>query len=426
MADIHIGKAPPLSAVLPFYATGALYFMALCVQFCLSPDSLTGHYFNPHLLAMVHTAALGWGTMIIFGAAYQLLPVICERDLYSSLWAQWSWAFLTVGTLLLVLTFRNFEAGIWMLTGATLIAIAAILYFLNTLLTSGLCKSYSIIRLFMVTAAFWLFITIIIGYLLALHWVRPVFQQSHLEILRLHAHAGLVGWFLQLITGVSSKLIPMFLLGKSPRTIYLSMAFFLQNGGLILFLVIGFFFTLTPLLILFNSLGIIAGVFCWLLYVYDAFRHRAKKKVDMLMKHSLLSLLCLIAACCCIPWMIMQSGFQSVFMYGTLIFMGWITGIILGKTFKTLPFIVWNKHYKSLTGKQKIPMPKQLYKQSWVNLQFYLYVFGLILTITSVAVKTSIGLQISAWIWLLLSLVYVGNVWLVLTHRPKLVANEHI
>ena len=83
MAQFSIGKAPGNGAVLPFYATGAVMFFVLCVLMVFSPQSFTQHYFTPHLLTMVHVAALGWGTMIIFGAAHQLLPVICEQDLYS-------------------------------------------------------------------------------------------------------------------------------------------------------------------------------------------------------------------------------------------------------------------------------------------------------------------------------------------------------
>ena len=95
MASINIGKAPKNSAVLPFYGTGAIFFLALTLMLFISPTALEGHYFQPHLLAIVHTAALGWGTMVIFGASYQLLPVICERDLYSPSLALLSYLFLT-------------------------------------------------------------------------------------------------------------------------------------------------------------------------------------------------------------------------------------------------------------------------------------------------------------------------------------------
>jgi hypothetical protein len=38
--------------------------------------------------------------------------------------------------------------------------------------------------------------------------------------------------------------------------------------------------------------------------------------------------------------------------YGFVIFFGWITAIILGMTFKTLPFIIWNRTYHRLAGKR--------------------------------------------------------------------------
>ena len=97
MSDINIAKAPKAYAVVPFYATAALAFLALCIMLFFSVNNLGGHYFQPHLLALVHTAALGWVTMIIFGACYQLLPVIFEHDLYSSKLAFISYLFLLSG-----------------------------------------------------------------------------------------------------------------------------------------------------------------------------------------------------------------------------------------------------------------------------------------------------------------------------------------
>ena len=111
MAQISIGKAPGNSAVLPFYVTGAVMFFVLCALMVLSPESFTRHYFTPHLLSMVHVAALGWGTMIIFGAAHQLLPVICEQDLYSEKIAAFVWYTLTLGIILLTANLWNFTVG---------------------------------------------------------------------------------------------------------------------------------------------------------------------------------------------------------------------------------------------------------------------------------------------------------------------------
>ena len=79
MAAIHIDKSPSSWAVLPFYGVGALFFVLLCLLLFFSADVLAQHYFSPQLLAIAHTAALGWGTMLIFGAAYQLLRSVFHK-----------------------------------------------------------------------------------------------------------------------------------------------------------------------------------------------------------------------------------------------------------------------------------------------------------------------------------------------------------
>ena len=58
MADINIGKSPPNSAILPFYATGAIVFFIFCLLLFVSAESVTTHYFNPHLLTIVHLAGV--------------------------------------------------------------------------------------------------------------------------------------------------------------------------------------------------------------------------------------------------------------------------------------------------------------------------------------------------------------------------------
>ena len=81
-------KAPPANIVLPHYAFAAVAFLVLFILLFFSADSFIGHYFNPKLLTITHIAALGWGTMIIFGSLYQLLPVILNSSLFSNLLAQ--------------------------------------------------------------------------------------------------------------------------------------------------------------------------------------------------------------------------------------------------------------------------------------------------------------------------------------------------
>jgi hypothetical protein len=422
MADIDIAKAPPNSAVLPFFATGAIAFWVLCLLLFLSPHSLRGHYFSPHLLSIVHTAALGWGTMMIFGAAHQLLPVICERALFSRSLAALSWYTLTAGTIVLVFSFRNFHTGWPMITGGALVTASALAFFINTLFTGGTCIRHAAVRLFICSSATWLVFTVTLGLLLAIHLRYPFFKQDHLHILKLHAHAGLAGWLLQLIAGVSAKLVPMFLLGKSEKGSLLYYAFVLQNAALALFLADGFLFGLSPARGLVYAAIETAGIACWLWYLGDAFRHRVRKNIDAPMKHSLISFLCLGLALTLVPVVLYSRDYRWAILYGMLLFMGWVTGIILGKTFKTLPFIIWNGQYKQLSGKVKVPLPKHLYSEQLVQWQFGLYIAGVTFLGTGIAADNGLIIRAATIVWLLLSWLYVYNVMKVLLHKTKTAA----
>ena len=419
MADIFVNKAPKELAVIPFYGTAALFFIVLCILLFMSASEITGHYFNPPILAIVHTAALGWATMVIFGAAYQLLPVICERELFSNHLAFLSYILLTVGTCGMIWCFWRFDMGWLMIISGTCVLCSSYLYAFNLYQTANDSNKSQVQQHFLLLSAFWLCFTTTVGLLLAINLRYTFIPRNHLDILKLHAHAGIAGWFLQLICGVGAKLIPMFLLGKSKRTWLLYAALILQNVGLILFLADGYF---NPVTLRMSMHGVLValGTACWLLYIIDTYRHRARKKVDLLMKHAGFSFLCLSLAFMFIPVILVSSETKWAALYGTFIFLGWITGIILGKTFKTLPFIVWNKRYKNLNGKAKIPMPKQLYHERLIPYQYYLYLGALLSMCIGIVFEQSFLLQITGILWIIVSLLYGYNVFRVIFHKTNI------
>lgn len=425
MASINIGNAPKNSAVLPFYGTGALYFLILSFMLFFAAPDLLFHYFNPHILGIVHAAALGWATMIIFGAAYQLLPVICEQDLYSERLSFLSYCFLAIGVTILVISFWNFFTGFWMILGGSCVVIAAMLYLINVWKTTLICRQYSIQKIFVLSSAIWLLFTVSLGLMLAINLAFPFIKGNHLDILKLHAHAGLVGWFLGLITGVSIKLVPMFLLGKSKKERLLRWSFVLQNAGLILFLLDGFFFGTSIRFLLYASL-ILSGIILWLIFLYDVFKNRIKKAVDFSMRHTFAAILCLAISCVLVPFVYFFSGTKWAILYGTFLFLGWISSIILGMTFKTLPFIVWNDHYKKLNGKVRVPLPKQLYNEKWLHYQFFIFIGALLFLALGILMMRLLWIRIALLCWIILAVMYLANVIKVLNHKTKILDGNSI
>lgn len=48
-------------AVVPFYVYAGLAFLVATVLLFSGAGEFSGHYFQPHILAITHTMALGWG-----------------------------------------------------------------------------------------------------------------------------------------------------------------------------------------------------------------------------------------------------------------------------------------------------------------------------------------------------------------------------
>ena len=70
-------------------------------------DDLASTYMTPKVLSIAHVLILGWVTMIIFGALYQLIPVVMEVKLYSEKLAMASFITLGIGTPMMAYSFLS-------------------------------------------------------------------------------------------------------------------------------------------------------------------------------------------------------------------------------------------------------------------------------------------------------------------------------
>lgn len=111
---------------------------------------------------------------------------------------------------------------------------------------------------------------------------------------------------------------------------------------------------------------------------------------------------------------------QLTLLYGFTIFFGWITAIILGMTFKTLPFIVWNKVYHNIAGLGKTPNPKDLFLNSVFIVCGVSYLMGFVIFGYGIIKENILMLNIGAVLLLITAVSYNFNVFRVLFHKAKL------
>lgn len=417
-------KTTSYKVVLPFYAYASAAFLIATLLLLLSAPAFGKHYFHPHVLAVTHTMALGWGTMVILGASHQLVPVLIEGKLYSNTLAYISFALAAAGIPLLVYAFYTFNMNWMARRGGELVIDAVVVYLVNMGISMAKSKSENVHAVFVFTAGLWLLITTIVGLLLVYNFSIPLFAADSLHYLSLHAHMGIIGWFLLLIIGVGSRLIPMFLISKYTNTRLLWWIYILINAGLIAFVFL--FLTTPPVFVYFIPVAAVStALVLFAYYCRKAYRQRLRRKVDEQLKISVLSVMMMVIPVLILIVMIVAlwiagENTRLVLAYGFTVFFGWITAIILGMTFKTLPFIIWNKAYHKRAGLGKTPNPKDLFSNRVFVRMAVLYLSGFVLFVAGILGSVVLVLQCGALILLAAAALYNFNVLKLLLHKPAM------
>ena len=423
MNQIASQNAPSPKVVVPHFIFGALTWLVVTLLIVFHPVVFTQHFFNAELLAITHLLTLGWITMVIFGALYQLLPVILEVKLYSETPAKISFVLLGSGTLLLAFAFWQFSFGTLMFIAGVLIVTSVGLFAANVLLTAHSSDKKVIERTFIISSVLWLLFTVLAGLALAVNLRHPFLKVSHVELLKLHAHAGIVGWFIQLIIGVSSKLLPMFMVAHNVNTKKLNFTFYAINIGLPIGIVS--LFLQFKIGVVFSVALVVVGIASYLSFLVEAYKKRVKKQLDIGMKQSVLSFAILVIPVFLIFTLLLNFNFLKTLTiplsvaYGSAIIIGFITSLVMGQTYKTLPFIVWLKVYRGKVGKVVLPLPKDLYSEKVATMQVWLFAIGFGLLLIGIS-ATSTTLVIISGIFLLLSVtLYNFNILKIVLHKPK-------
>lgn len=410
--------------IIAHYISAALFFLAIAILLIFSSEAFIGHYFHPKILAITHITTLGWVSFIIIGSLYQLVPVISNKKIFSPVMSLFTYLCVSIGTVLLAYSFWTFNTGFLIQTAAGLLFIGITLFLINILLTVRQSKEKNIEMDFIQASIFWFWLTAFIGALLVFNFQYVFLPKDHLYYLKIHAHIGLIGWFLCLIIGVSSKLIPMFLLSGKLNTNYLSYCYYLINLGLLGFIIDALFLNgldRAPV----YSVIILFGICFFLYFISNVFKTRARKKIDINLKHTYISFFLITIPI--ILWGILkfkivadkqiELQISSAIVFSLLF--GFITLLILGQTFKNLAFIVWLKKYQEISGKVKTPLPKDLYSEKIATLQLYLFIISFIIVLYGILMSNSVTIKLGAISLMITAILYTINVFKIIFHKDN-------
>ncbi len=269
------------AAALFFLCTGSIGLV------WIAPELAAGLYLSPHVAGVTHCFTLGWLSMTIFGAMYQLLPVALGVSISSERAGHVSFWTFAPGVALFA-SGVAFSSGTLRNSGIALIAVGVTCLIVNVALSLRRVVDRNVIWGAFVIALSFLTVTFAMGALLARNLHTGFLGDWRVTILATHLHVALIGWVLVMIAGISHRLLPMFLLAHSADTRWTLRALALLAPGVVI-LALGILagHSLRPDFVAWAGLLLIeSGIFCFLTQAWCFFRARKRPRLDAGLRHA--------------------------------------------------------------------------------------------------------------------------------------------
>jgi hypothetical protein len=362
LTGLSLDNVPPIDTPLRFFLIAPAFGILAGSLLIGYPELLTNR-FLPATLAFTHLLTLGFGTMVMLGALFQVLPVVSNRAIPGDrAIAPWVRQGVAWGTLALAAGFLTSRG--WLFGLAALLLVSGLGLFVVAF-GAGLVRARPAgettvaLRL----AALFLLVTLVLGGIqLTLH-LWPALGLYHPHQTLLHAFAGGFGWVLLLVMGVSFQVIPMFHVAPAfPRWVCRGLPLVVFAAGATVLL------TGNRVAAIALALALTASV----LYAVVALKvlmARKRKLVDYTVRFWQLGLSQLIAASLLAlvlsvtdvhPWRA-----QAELLLGLVFGVGFVLSVMLGMLQKIVPFLIYlHLQRMTLTNPQamtlKLPHMKAL------------------------------------------------------------------
>ena len=338
---------------LAYLGAAAVAFVSAMVALPWLAPELSGHYYHPRVVALTHTVTLGWITMSILGASYQLIPIVLGRPLWSERLARWQLGVLLIGVTGMI---AHFWIGTWpaLAGAAALVALGAGMHVVNVALSLRGFDRWSFTARLVVLGHVGLALTVVFGFVLALNHLRPLLPGAFFPTLHAHVHLALACWIAPMLMGVSARVYPMFLLSPEPR----GWPGRLQLWGLAVgapVLVTGLM--AAPELIAPGAAALAAAVAGHVAWVISMARGRKRPGLDWGLRFALtaagfLPLGTVLGLALAFD---LLSGPRVALAYAVLVLGGWASLSVVGMMLKIVPFLVWYRVYSPQAGRAPVP-----------------------------------------------------------------------
>lgn len=376
---IATAQSPAINLPLRFLVAGPVALVLAYAALAVDGRHLLQYYLLPADLAVTHLLVLGWITMVMNGALYQLAPVVFRTRLYSERLGRWQFALFATGVAGMVFSFsRSWVPGLPVFGMLTVGAVLLFLY--NLARTLVRATVWTITGRYLLHSLVFFALTVATGLTFALdlqfHWFAIPRQA-----LAAHVHLGVVGWLGLTLMGVSYQLIPMFALVEGHGERLAHTVLWTVSIGAVL-VALSLLLDLPGPTFACSVAVLASGVLGYAVDVARMFRLRRRRRLDLTQQHTIASTLSMLATLAVGLRLAINTPSGAAaqthwfLAYGYLALGGWLTLAIMGQYYKILPFLVWQTRYSSRIGREPVPLLRELYREGRARVAFYLYLIG--------------------------------------------------
>lgn len=412
MQGIKPERSPDLTLPLRYMVAALVAFVlfATAVPF-VAPDFLRT-YDDPHVFALVHLTVLGWITMLMMGALYQLFPVALQAEIHSVRLGKWNFWLFSGGVAGFVPSFY-----LWWTPGIAIfgtLAVGGVIHFVANMYRSyPSVKVWNAMAHYVLCALGWLTLTVLVGFIYALNEVFGWFDITP-TILAAHAHLGLAGWFSLTLMGVSYKLMAMFSLAHGHDERLAKLNLLLWNLGLI-----GLTASLVaaPHTLFVPAFATMLDVSATI-FVADMillFQKRRRKGISLEQWHAFISFGSFSLAAN--MGVILAAGYLPtstwVVAYGYVALVGWFGFSIVGKYYKIIPFLLWVHRYSKHIGSQPVPLLADMMDERFGYVSLVALFLGYLVVIAGILSASLVTVRAGSVAFALGAYLFAYNIWTV-------------
>ncbi len=411
----HKARLPARWLPICYYAFAHLSLALAFATLAFHPAELGASFYHPRMLAVVHMVTLGWVTCSILGTLYLIAPMTMRASMPANKWDGWACGLVTFGITGIIGHFwiASFSGMTWS-AGMMMLGCGRVAWRFCGAISrppmgqpEGKPKALIFVRLHYFMAFVNLFVTIGMGFLLAMDKSWGFLPGDVLAKVYAHAHLAFLGWPTMMVMATGYRLLPMLLPSAMPKEghPYASVTA-LQLGivGLFICLWLKSSWALCFAIIVALTLASFFRDVRWMLRNRKPAPKQASRP-DLATWQALQAMVYLILAL--VLGLILLATpeaewkAEAKLAYGILALLGFLSQIIVGISTRLLPLFAWLWSFAEGEYKEKPIPPQRMVSRPLQTVVFVLWTLAVPLMVYAAVSQTHALLRIASGMLLL-------------------------